>query len=251
MVKTARPRQGQGHRPYRGGRQDREARVRHGDLGRGDRRQHRGARARSARGQDRPTHVVTDAYCRTGVEGSMRSAIWPGALACAQGVPRGRDGGRTDRRQEHRAPGVARERSPAAPIATRRSRASGLTEAKAKEKRATRSRSATSPSSATARRSPWARPEGHDQDHLRRQGTGELLGAHMVGAEVTELIQGYVVGRQLGDHGRRPDAHGLPAPDAERDDARVGARRLRARDPLLRSRRFSRCDAGDADYWVR
>ena len=27
--------------------------------------------------------------------------------------------------------------------------------------------------------------------------TGELLGAHMIGAEVTELIQGYVVGRQL------------------------------------------------------
>jgi dihydrolipoamide dehydrogenase len=27
--------------------------------------------------------------------------------------------------------------------------------------------------------------------------TGALLGAHMVGAEVTELIQGYVVGRQL------------------------------------------------------
>ncbi|RDC59955.1 Dihydrolipoyl dehydrogenase [Alteripontixanthobacter maritimus] len=28
-------------------------------------------------------------------------------------------------------------------------------------------------------------------------GTGELLGAHMVGAEVTELIQGYTVGKQL------------------------------------------------------
>ncbi len=28
-------------------------------------------------------------------------------------------------------------------------------------------------------------------------GTGELLGAHMVGAEVTELIQGYVVARQM------------------------------------------------------
>lgn len=28
-------------------------------------------------------------------------------------------------------------------------------------------------------------------------GTGALLGAHMIGAEVTELIQGYVVGRQL------------------------------------------------------
>ncbi len=29
------------------------------------------------------------------------------------------------------------------------------------------------------------------------ESTGELLGAHMVGAEVTELIQGYVVGRRL------------------------------------------------------
>ena len=27
--------------------------------------------------------------------------------------------------------------------------------------------------------------------------SGELLGAHMVGAEVTELIQGYIVGRKL------------------------------------------------------
>jgi dihydrolipoamide dehydrogenase len=27
--------------------------------------------------------------------------------------------------------------------------------------------------------------------------TGELLGAHMIGAEVTEMIQGYVVGRTL------------------------------------------------------
>jgi dihydrolipoamide dehydrogenase len=27
--------------------------------------------------------------------------------------------------------------------------------------------------------------------------TGELLGAHMIGAEVTELIQGYVIARQL------------------------------------------------------
>ena len=25
--------------------------------------------------------------------------------------------------------------------------------------------------------------------------TGELLGAHMIGAEVTELIQGYVIGK--------------------------------------------------------
>jgi dihydrolipoamide dehydrogenase len=51
--------------------------------------------------------------------------------------------------------------------------------------------------------------------------TGELLGAHMIGAEVTELIQGYVIGHDAGDHRGRPDAHRLPAPDAERDDARA------------------------------
>ena len=53
--------------------------------------------------------------------------------------------------------------------------------------------------------------------------TGELLGAHMVGAEVTELIQGYVVAMSVGDHRSRPDAHRLPAPDPVRNDARVGA----------------------------
>ena len=37
--------------------------------------------------------------------------------------------------------------------------------------------------------------------------TGQLLGAHMVGAEVTELIQGYVVAMNLRDHRRRIDAH--------------------------------------------
>jgi hypothetical protein len=63
--------------------------------------------------------------------------------------------------------------------------------------------------------------------------TGELLGAHMVGAEVTELIQGYVIGAHAGDDRGRADGHGLPASDAERDDARIGAGRLRAGDPLL------------------
>ncbi len=63
--------------------------------------------------------------------------------------------------------------------------------------------------------------------------TGELLGAHMIGAEVTELIQGYVIARQARDDRARADAHHLPAPDALGDDARVGARRLRPRHPLL------------------
>ena len=41
--------------------------------------------------------------------------------------------------------------------------------------------------------------------------TGELLGAHMIGAEVTELIQGYSDRQDAGDHRGRADGHGLPA----------------------------------------
>ena len=43
--------------------------------------------------------------------------------------------------------------------------------------------------------------------------TGELLGAHMIGAEVTELIQGYTIGKtaELVDDGLHPDR--LPPPD--------------------------------------
>ena len=43
--------------------------------------------------------------------------------------------------------------------------------------------------------------------------TGELLGAHLVGAEVTELIQGFVVAMNLETTRGRPDAHDLPASD--------------------------------------
>ena len=53
--------------------------------------------------------------------------------------------------------------------------------------------------------------------------TGELLGAHMIGAEVTEMIQGYAIARTLETHRSRADPHGVPAPDGQRDDARGGA----------------------------
>ena len=56
--------------------------------------------------------------------------------------------------------------------------------------------------------------------------TGELLGAHMIGAEVTELIQGYVIAQTLETTEAGADAHDLPASDGQRDDARGGAGRL-------------------------
>ena len=50
--------------------------------------------------------------------------------------------------------------------------------------------------------------------------TGELLGAHMIGAEVTELIQGYVARPDHGGDRGGPHPHHLPAPDPVGDDAR-------------------------------
>ena len=43
--------------------------------------------------------------------------------------------------------------------------------------------------------------------------TGELLGAHMIGAEVTELIQGYTIAKTLETTEAELIAHHLPAPD--------------------------------------
>ncbi len=53
--------------------------------------------------------------------------------------------------------------------------------------------------------------------------TGELLGAHMIGAEVTELIQGYAIARTLESTEAGADGDHLPASDAVGNDARVRA----------------------------
>ena len=64
--------------------------------------------------------------------------------------------------------------------------------------------------------------------------TGELLGAHMIGAEVTELIQGYAIATTLETTEAELMDDRLPAPDALRDDARERARRLRQGPPHLK-----------------
>jgi dihydrolipoamide dehydrogenase len=69
----------------------------------------------------------------------------------------------------------------------------GLTEAKAKEA-GFDVKVGKFPSSAMARRSRSARPRASSRRCSTRK-TGELLGAHMIGAEVTELIQGYTIGK--------------------------------------------------------
>jgi dihydrolipoamide dehydrogenase len=71
----------------------------------------------------------------------------------------------------------------------------GLTEAKAKEQ-GRDIRVGRFPSSPTARRSRSAKTRASSRPSSTDK-TGELIGAHMVGAEVTELIQGFVVAMNL------------------------------------------------------
>ena len=66
--------------------------------------------------------------------------------------------------------------------------------------------------------------------------TGKLLGAHMVGAEVTELIQGFVVAMNLETTEEELMHTVFPHPTLSRDDARERARRLRQGDPYLSRR---------------
>lgn len=71
----------------------------------------------------------------------------------------------------------------------------GLTEAKAKEAGYT-VKVGTFPFIGNGKAIALGEPEGFIKT-VFDAATGELLGAHMVGAEVTELIQGYVVGKTL------------------------------------------------------
>lgn len=71
----------------------------------------------------------------------------------------------------------------------------GLTEAKAKEA-GYKVNVGTFPFIGNGKAIALGEPEGFVKT-VFDAATGELLGAHMIGAEVTEMIQGYVIGRTL------------------------------------------------------
>ena len=121
--------------------------------------------------------------------------------------------------------------SQAAPTATRRLRRLAIPKPKPKNW-AIRSKSAASRLWATARRSRLGEPEGMIKTVFDAK-TGELLGAHMIGAEVTELIQGYVVGRQLETTEEDLMNTVFPHPTLVRNDARIRAGCLRPCDPYV------------------
>ena len=140
------------------------------------------------------THIKTDAYCRTAVAGvyaigDVAGAPWLAHKASHEGVMVAEmiAGGRPHP--------VKPESIAGCTYCTPQVASVGYTEAQAKEA-GHEVRVGRFPFIGNGKAIALGESEGMVKTVFDAK-TGELLGAHMIGAEVTELIQGYVVGRQL------------------------------------------------------
>ncbi|MDB2578178.1 dihydrolipoyl dehydrogenase [Tateyamaria sp.] len=141
------------------------------------------------------THVVTDEFCRTGVDGlfaigDIAGAPWLAHKASHEGVMvaeliAGKN--KVHAIKPNSIAGCTYCHPQVASV--------GLTEAKAKEAGYT-VKVGKFPFVGNGKAIALGEPEGMIKTVFDAK-TGELLGAHMIGAEVTELIQGYVVGQAL------------------------------------------------------
>ena len=140
------------------------------------------------------THVVTDEFCRTGVEGlyaigDIAGAPWLAHKASHEGVM-------VAELIAGKHPHPIKPNSIAGCTYCHPQVASvGLTEQKAKDA-GYQVKVGRFPFIGNGKAIALGEPEGMVKTVFDAK-TGELLGAHMIGAEVTELIQGYVVGRTL------------------------------------------------------
>ncbi len=140
------------------------------------------------------THVVTDAYCRTGVEGlyaigDIAGAPWLAHKASHEGVMVAEliAGKHVHPVTPDSIAGCTYCHPQVASV--------GMTEARAKET-GRKIKVGRFPFIGNGKAIALGESNGM-MKVIFDAATGELLGAHMIGAEVTELIQGYVVGRQL------------------------------------------------------
>ncbi len=140
------------------------------------------------------THVVTDEYCRTGIDGlyaigDIAGAPWLAHKASHEGVMVAEliAGGHPHPIKPNSIAGCTYCHPQIASV--------GLTEAKAKEA-GHAIKVGRFPFIGNGKAIALGESEGMIKTIFDAK-TGELLGAHMVGAEVTELIQGYVIGRTL------------------------------------------------------
>ena len=139
-------------------------------------------------------HIVTDGYGRTNVEGiyAIGDVTGPPWLAhkashagvvCVEAIA----GKKPHPFETWNIPGCTYSRPQVASV--------GLTEARAKGE-GRKVRAGKFPFIGNGKAIALGEAEGFIKT-VFDEATGELLGAHMVGAEVTELIQGYAVARQL------------------------------------------------------
>ncbi|MEX0303954.1 MAG: dihydrolipoyl dehydrogenase [Leisingera sp.] len=140
------------------------------------------------------THVVTDQFCRTGIEGlyaigDIAGAPWLAHKASHEGVMV------ADLIAGKHAHPVKPESIAGCTYCHPQVASVGYTEAKAKEL-GYDIKVGRFPFIGNGKAIALGEAEGMVKTVFDAK-TGELLGAHMVGAEVTEMIQGYVVGRQL------------------------------------------------------
>ena len=140
------------------------------------------------------THVVTDEFCRTGVDGlyaigDITGAPWLAHKASHEGVMVAEliAGGHPHPIKPNSIAGCTYCQPQIASV--------GLTEAGAKAA-GYEVKVGRFPFIGNGKAIALGETEGMIKTVFDAK-TGEMLGAHMVGAEVTELIQGYVVGRQL------------------------------------------------------
>jgi dihydrolipoamide dehydrogenase len=140
------------------------------------------------------THVVTDAFCRTGVPGlfaigDIAGAPWLAHKASHEGVMVAEliAGKHAHPIKPGSIAGCTYCHPQVASV--------GMTEAKAKEA-GHDIKVGRFPFMGNGKAIALGEAEGMIKTIFDAK-TGELLGAHMIGAEVTELIQGYVIGRQL------------------------------------------------------
>jgi dihydrolipoamide dehydrogenase len=139
-------------------------------------------------------HIVTDGYGRTNVEGiyaigDVTGPPWLAHKASHEGVVcvEAIAGQKPHPFETWNIPGCTYSRPQIASV--------GFTEAKAKEA-GHKVKVGKFPFIGNGKAIALGEAEGFVKT-VFDEGTGELLGAHMVGAEVTELIQGYVIARQL------------------------------------------------------
>ncbi len=140
------------------------------------------------------THVVTDEFCRTGVEGvyaigDIAGAPWLAHKASHEGVMV------AELIAGKHAHAVKPESIAGCTYCQPQVASVGLSEAKAKEQ-GYEVKVGRFPFIGNGKAIALGEAEGFIKTIFNAK-TGEMLGAHMIGAEVTELIQGYVVARQL------------------------------------------------------